>query len=375
MQKRLLFIACLLLAIGQKMVAADGSDLITISDFSIYSGQSKEIGIELTNRDVYVGFQFDLQLPQGFTVSTYSANASRIPDGTSLRMAQQTDGSYRFVAAALDGSEISGNSGTVVNITVAADQSLTESSYTGYIRAIKLSKADGSGTTVSEEQPFTITVKGSEAYAALSDNNTVLTFYYDDQIDNRGGMSVADHGWSQFAGSITKVKFDSSFANYSPTSTAYWFSEMSALASIEGIDILSTVNVTDMQYMFFNCSSLTTLEVSGFKTENVTNMYRMFYGCSGLTTLDVSKFTTDLVTDMNGMFAECSKLTTLDLSSFNTSKVTNMNSMFSDCTSLTTIYVGDGWTLGSLQSGSGLFDNCTNLKGGAGTTCNSRHTD
>ena len=250
----------------------------------------------------------------------------------------------------------------------------------------KLTK-DGTEVTVEGD---TYTIKGvnadasyvatfveltPEAYAALSDNNTVLTFYYDDQVDNRGGMSVESHGWNLYSGAVTLVKFDSSFANYSPTSTAYWFYEMSALTSIEGIDLLSTVNVTDMQYMFFNCSSLTTLEVSGFKTENVTNMYRMFYGCSGLTTLDVSKFTTDLVTDMNGMFALCSKLTTLNLSSFNTSKVTNMNSMFSDCSSLTTIIVGDGWTLGSLQSGSGLFDNCTNLKGGAGTTYNSRHTD
>lgn len=30
-----------------------------------------------------------------------------------------------------------------------------------------------------------------EPYAVLSDNNTVLTFYYDDQKEARGGMSVA----------------------------------------------------------------------------------------------------------------------------------------------------------------------------------------
>ena len=30
----------------------------------------------------------------------------------------------------------------------------------------------------------------AEPYAVLSDNNTVLTFYYDDQKEARGGMSV-----------------------------------------------------------------------------------------------------------------------------------------------------------------------------------------
>ena len=33
-------------------------------------------------------------------------------------------------------------------------------------------------------------VTSAEPYAALSNNNTVLTFYYDDQKDARGGMDV-----------------------------------------------------------------------------------------------------------------------------------------------------------------------------------------
>ena len=357
MQKRLLFIVCLLLAIGQKMVAANELDLITISDFSISSGQSKEIGIELTNRDIYVGFQFDLQLPQGFTVDAYSANANRIPDGTSLRMSQQTDGSYRFVAAALDGSEITGNSGTVVNITVTAGQNLTEGSYTGYIRDIKLSRADGTGTIVSEEQPFTITVKGSEAYAALSDNGTVLTFYYDKLSEQRGGMAVGpfdipgDRRWESNAEMVTTVVFDASFADYRPTSTAYWFYGFQNLTTITGMDYLITDNVTDMQYMFYNCSTLTSLDVTGFNTASVTNM--------------------------SGMFYRCQQLQTLDLSNFNTARVTNMSWMFYSCYALTTIYAGSYWTTSSVTADEdgAMFTNCSNLVGSKGTAYSEDHTD
>ena len=66
-----------------------------------------------------------------------------------------------------------------------------------------------------------------------------------------------------------------------------------------------------------------------FDTSLVTNMGYMFYGDSSLTSLDVSYFNTSNGIDgLYGMFGNCSSLTTLNLSSFNTSNVTNMTSMF-----------------------------------------------
>ena len=57
MNKRLLFFAFLLLAICNKIAA---EDQITIDDFSVSAGGSKEVGVMLTNEESYVGFQFDL---------------------------------------------------------------------------------------------------------------------------------------------------------------------------------------------------------------------------------------------------------------------------------------------------------------------------
>ena len=88
--------------------------------------------------------------------------------------------------------------------------------------------------------------------------------------------------------------------------------------------------------MFSDCSSLTSLDLSGFNTLNVTNMERMFYECSSLTSLDLSNFNTSNVTNMRDMFAYCTSLTSLDLSNFNTSKVTNMYGMFWNCEKLQT---------------------------------------
>ena len=187
-------------------------------------------------------------------------------------------------------------------------------------------------------------------YALLSDDNTTLTFYYDCDKKVKGGMSVGpftydwssgvNSGWYKQHNNITMVVFDDSFADCtSITSTAYWFHECTNVTSINGMANLNTVNVTDMKYMFNNCSKLTSLDVSKFNTDNVTDMSNMFSGCSGLTRLDVSKFNTANVTSMYSMFSRCSKLTSLDVSKFNTDNVTNMYSMFSYCFKLKSLDV------------------------------------
>ena len=192
---------------------------------------------------------------------------------------------------------------------------------------------------------------GDMAYAVLSDNNTVLTFYYDDQMLARGGMSVGPFtytydgtyitdvvrpGWFGQRESITRVIFDASFANCtSLTSTAFWFYRCNNLTTITGIEHLKTDNVTDMGFMFDGCSSLTSLDVSGFNTTNVERFCALFAGCSSLTSIDVSHFNTSNAWDFRLMFSQCSSLTELDVSHFNTQNATGMGGMFQVCSKLT----------------------------------------
>ena len=160
-------------------------------------------------------------------------------------------------------------------------------------------------------------VTSAEPYAALSNNNTVLTFYYDDQKDARGGMDVGPfdsyetRGWNEYVSNITYVVFDESFADYTNlTSTAYWFYGLNHLNDIANIHNLKTNDVTTMFAMFYGCYSMTSLDLTHFNTENVTNMDWMFYGCSGLYFIDVSGFNTANVTfnNSNPIFGHCSSL-------------------------------------------------------------------
>ena len=137
---------------------------------------------------------------------------------------------------------------------------------------------------------------------------------------------------SSVRGNCTHVVFDPSFANVRPVSCIDWFLDFTKLTAIEGLTNLNTSEVTSMYDMFANCSSLTSIDLSGFRTAEVTTMEGMFYSCDGLTTLDLSTFRTD--------------------------KVKNMVEMFKDCTSLATIYVSGGWTTANVTSNSGMFTNC-----------------
>mgnify|MGYP002551625474 FL=1 len=77
-------------------------------------------------------------------------------------------------------------------------------------------------------------------------------------------------------------------------------------------------------------------------------MMGMFFDCSNLTSLDLSSFKTSKVTIMNAMFSGCSDLTELDLASFNTKDVTNMHQMFYNCEKLLKIYIGTGWDISNV---------------------------
>ena len=188
---------------------------------------------------------------------------------------------------------------------------------------------------------------------------------------------------------IKSVVFDKSFKTYAPTSLNSFFGGLSNLKTIKDLKYLNTEQVTNMSYMFSDCSALTSLDLSNFNTAKVRDMSYMFYRCSALSSLDLSNFNTAIVTNMSYMFSDCSTLSSLDLSNFNTAivsnmrdmffdcsalssldlsnfytkKVENMGGMFAGCSALTTIYASDKFVTSKVQSGEGMFAICKNLKG------------
>lgn len=170
------------------------------------------------------------------------------------------------------------------------------------------------------------------AYAVFEGSTGTLTFKCSPSKPE--GAYDLNSDWYAISKNIKKVVFDASFANARPTSCYMWFYGCFYLTTIEGIEYFNTENVTNMRYMFCDCSSLKSLDLTNFNTENVTDMYYMFAYCKSLESLDLTNFNTAKVTNMAGMFQTCSALKTIYASDkFVTDQVTESTCMFSDCLS------------------------------------------
>lgn len=134
------------------------------------------------------------------------------------------------------------------------------------------------------------------------------------------------------------------------TNMSYMFSDCSALTSLD-LSNFDTSEVTDMSFMFENCYALTSVDLSNFDTSQVTSMRDMFSDCWALKSLDLSSFNTSQVTSMYYMFGNCHALKSLDLSNFDTSQVTSMYNMFYSC-----------WALKSLDLSSFNTSQVTNMR-------------
>ena len=215
-------------------------------------------------------------------------------------------------------------------------------------------------------QPLTALAR--TMYGRLNTDTQTLTIYYDDNRQ-KGDFTIPsndrpywryDIDFKELA-KIKTVVFDPSFKDARLKDCSWWFSGFKGLTTITHLEYLNTSQVTKMQYMFSNCESLETLDLSTFNTENVTNMSNMFYYCTSLKSLNLSSFNTSKVNYMGSMFSNCESLTALNLSSFNTENISNYGDMFYFCKSLTTLDLSS-FNSKEILNTSCMFTGCISLK-------------
>jgi surface protein len=96
---------------------------------------------------------------------------------------------------------------------------------------------------------------------------------------------------------------------------------------------------------------------------------------TALSSIDLSKFVTTNVTSIQAAFKKNPNLTTVNISSWNTAKVTVMVGVFALDSKLKTVYVGSNWSTSAVTTSNDMFNSCTSIVGGNGTTFNSSYTD
>ena len=173
-------------------------------------------------------------------------------------------------------------------------------------------------------------------------------------------MSDMFHGCS----SLTSLDL-SGWNTQNVTSMSYMFYGCSSLTSLD-LSGWNTQNVTSMSYMFYDCSSLTSLDLSSWDTSEVTSMNHMFSSdeiySAKMSLVSISfgpNWNTHSVKNMSRMFYQCSSLTSLDLSNWNPTNNVNTSYMFYSCYRLETIYCKYSWTP---KSNTDMFKFCTKLK-------------
>ena len=172
-------------------------------------------------------------------------------------------------------------------------------------------------------------------------NNKKIPFSYFHKFDKKGNYTI------KYTFKKYMIKLD------------YIFYGCSSLISLN-FSRFNTNNVTNMHCMFKGCSALTNLNLKNFKTNNVTDMSGMFEECKSLKELDLSKFNTDKVTELGWMFKDCSSLKNLNLSNFNTNNTINMSQMFSGCSSLTSVNLAN-FNMNNVSEMWNMFGKCSSL--------------
>ena len=166
-------------------------------------------------------------------------------------------------------------------------------------------------------------------------------------LDDGGGSALASmfYGCSNLT-TLALPNFQGKISN-----TRYMFKNCSKLETLtlplgflsQGFSYSSNFAGPLMSEMFYGCSSLTNLDVSGWNVSGVYSMEQLFYNCSSLTNLDVSRWDVSKVKEMEKMFYNCSSLTSLDLAGWDLSiEKYSLVDMFTGCSELSAVNLTGG---------------------------------
>ena len=161
--KKIFFLLALLLLTTSRV----GADNLQVADVSISASEEKQMAVNLSNAvKSYVAFQLDLILPTGIAVSKdnngkwdVSLNTERLSNHT-LGVSAIGNNTYRILAYSLSNTSISGTTGSLLNIKLKADQTVSSGTYQGKITGQVFSDAALNQYRLNEIA-FQIEVKGA----------------------------------------------------------------------------------------------------------------------------------------------------------------------------------------------------------------------
>lgn len=183
-------------------------------------------------------------------------------------------------------------------------------------------------------------------------NTTLYYTFYNCQkletlpIENWNVSNVTDMQYTFYLAKLNKHNLSS--WDVSKVNTFYYtfYNTNVEELNLSGWDLKSCTNLYGM---FSSCRNLKTLNLSGWKnTSGVTKMDNLFYYCTSLGDVDLSGINTQSVTSMTQTFYYC-RMPNYNIKHWDVSKVSSFNSMFSSAYSKNTLDLS-GWNTSALTN-------------------------
>lgn len=273
-------------------------------------------------------------LPDGAEIESISVNVISVGNTSQITFSNAANPLYINLPALAKGSKLVFYVETTAGLytstqTVTVDAGIEVGKF--YVASIVLEEATVGhlpGYSMTDEKNYF-----NEAVKNFLNNNPSLTkikFIANSNNTNKDYRIGTSEPY-MVAGSDNTLEIHTAAAEFVfNADCSHMFDGLSTITAISFNDCVNTANVTNMAAMFYECSALTSLDLSSFNTSNVEAMNNIFYGCSKLTSLDVSSFNTSKVTTMDRMFCYCSNIAELKLINFDFRNVTDFVYMFYD---------------------------------------------
>ena len=128
------------------------------------------------------------------------------------------------------------------------------------------------------------------------------------------------------------------FATNTNISMSYAFYNCKNLISIRFNNEGTYIYISDIENMFYNCSSIQEINLPVFITIGNINMTRMFYNCNNASQITFRYYSKFYPNDLHATFYNCKSLSSLDIYyKFITDKTIDISYLFYNCSNLTSL--------------------------------------
>lgn len=176
----------------EKTLDTDDSDIseydnvLYINQIESYPGAKEHVIVRMKNSVDVEGFNFDLYLPDGITVSKDADGQPEISLSTQRTTEDKTnffesvllnESSVRVLAASTKGYVIDGNDGNIAIVKVMIDDNISAGIYPIYLRDISISDINARSYDTGEIQSSIIIKDSSVGIREIEERNTDDSFY------------------------------------------------------------------------------------------------------------------------------------------------------------------------------------------------------